>query len=271
MHSRHFASAYIELDEFQSNGEGEEAIPVKIMSIGRRELVLPPPFTLVTLREAGDAFAHARAIAGEAGAGTLGGRRGFDLVDCAVVLEPAEPLALARLAFYPAMNALADAVAAHCAPEHPLTFDWPGGIRLDGVLVGDGRLAWPEDARDAAVPDWLVFGARLRIATLDGPEAAGGELGIDAVGGLEGDAESFVESFARHLMANLHGFSEDRGASQVSHYVERLAPSDSGDSSFAIDVNGDLLVTTDRGRRRRLFVEALARQGERDAEGRLPA
>jgi len=269
LHSRHFASAYIELDEFQSNGEGEEAIPVKITSIGRRELVLPPPFTLITLREAGDAFAHAQAVAGEAGAGTLVWARRFDLIDCAVVLEPAEPLALARLAFYPAMNALADALAAHCAPEHPLTFDWPDGIRLDGVPVGDGRLAWPEGARDAAVPDWLVFGARLRVATLDGPGEGEGALGIDELGGLEGDAEGLVESFARHLMANLHGFSEDRGVSQVLHYVERLAPRDSGDSSFSVDVNGDLLVTTGRDRRRRLFVEALARHGERDAEGRL--
>lgn len=258
----------MELDEFQSHDAGEETISVRITSVGRRELMLPPPFTLITLREAGDAFAHAQAIAGKAGAGTLVWARRFDLVDCAVVLEPAEPLALARLAFYPAMNALADAVAAHCAPEHPLAFDWPGGIRLDGVPVGDGRLAWPKDAHDAAVPDWLVFGARVRIATLDG-QADGERLGLDQVGGMEGDAESLVESFARHLMANLHGFSGDRGASQVPRYVERLAPSDSGDSSFAIDVNGDLVVTTGGGRRRHLFVEALERGA--DKAGRRPA
>ena len=35
------------------------------------ELILPPPFTLVTLREVGDAFAHAVTIAPEHGAGTL--------------------------------------------------------------------------------------------------------------------------------------------------------------------------------------------------------
>ena len=35
------------------------------------ELALPPPFTLVRLRELGDAFAYAKSIAAEQGAGTL--------------------------------------------------------------------------------------------------------------------------------------------------------------------------------------------------------
>jgi hypothetical protein len=35
------------------------------------ELTLPPPFTLVRLRELGDAFAHAASIAPAQGAGTL--------------------------------------------------------------------------------------------------------------------------------------------------------------------------------------------------------
>ena len=36
-------------------------------------LDLPPPFRLVTLREAGDAFAHARSIAADEGAGSAAG------------------------------------------------------------------------------------------------------------------------------------------------------------------------------------------------------
>ena len=47
-------------------------------------LDLPPPFRLVTLREVGDAFAHAKAIAAEAGAGTLVYVGRFDLVEFAV-------------------------------------------------------------------------------------------------------------------------------------------------------------------------------------------
>ena len=83
-------------------------------------LALPPPFSLVTLRESGDAFAHACRIAGEAGAGTLVGVGRFDLVEFAVVLEPEEPLRSARRAFYAGMAALADAIAANGPAEIPL-------------------------------------------------------------------------------------------------------------------------------------------------------
>lgn len=72
---------------------------------------LPPPFRPVVLREVGDAFAHACAHGGELGAGTLVFVGRFDLAEFAVVLEPDEPLAAARCAFYAAMVALADALA----------------------------------------------------------------------------------------------------------------------------------------------------------------
>jgi hypothetical protein len=51
---------------------------------------LPPPFTLVRLRESGDAFAHACGIAPKRGAGTLVCVGRFDLAEFAVVLEPGE-------------------------------------------------------------------------------------------------------------------------------------------------------------------------------------
>ncbi|MEA2977030.1 MAG: hypothetical protein QOF19_2550, partial [Alphaproteobacteria bacterium] len=70
-------------------------------------LDLPPPFHLVTPREAGDAFAHAQAVADDQGAGTLVFVGRFDLAEFAVVLEPEEPLRTARRALYAGMNALA--------------------------------------------------------------------------------------------------------------------------------------------------------------------
>ena len=92
-------------------------------------LDLPPPYRLVTLREVGDAFAHACAIAADEGAGTLVYVGRFDLAEFAVVLEPDEPLRLARRAFYAGMTALADALAAHAPPEKPMTIDWPDASR----------------------------------------------------------------------------------------------------------------------------------------------
>src|SRR2546428_9203785 len=86
-------------------------------------LDLPPPFRLVPLREAGDAFAHATTIAAEAGAGTLVWVGRFDLVEFALVLEPDEPLRSARRAFYAGMTALADALLVHAPPEKIIAFD----------------------------------------------------------------------------------------------------------------------------------------------------
>jgi Biotin/lipoate A/B protein ligase family len=104
-----------------------------------RGLDLPPPFRLVTLREVGDAFAHAAAVAAEDGAGTLVHVGRFDLAEFAVVLEPDEPLRTARRAIYTGICALGDALAANAPPEKPISFDWPDAIRVDGGLVGGAR------------------------------------------------------------------------------------------------------------------------------------
>src|SRR5215510_11544052 len=103
-------------------------------------LDLPPLFRLVTLREVGDAMAHATAVAAKEGAGTLVHVGRFDLAEFAVVLEPDEPLRQARRAVYAGAVALADALAVHAPPERPIAFDWPDAIRVDGGLVGGVRL-----------------------------------------------------------------------------------------------------------------------------------
>ena len=43
----------------------------RLQRSSQRTLDLPPPFKLVTLREVGDAFAHAVGVASDVGAGTL--------------------------------------------------------------------------------------------------------------------------------------------------------------------------------------------------------
>jgi len=134
------------------------------------ELTLPPPFTLVRLRELGDAFAHAASIAAEQGAGTLVYVGRFDLAEFAVVLEPDEPLRLARRAFYAGMAALADALTAHTQPETAITIDWPDSIAVNHGLVGGGRLAWPKGISEDETPPWLVFGAMIRTVSMSGSE-----------------------------------------------------------------------------------------------------
>ena len=83
---------------------------IRTSSLTSPAIELPPPFRLVTLREVGDAFAHAVANAAEEGAGTLVYVGRFDLAEFAVVLEPEEPLRIARRTIYAGMSALADAM-----------------------------------------------------------------------------------------------------------------------------------------------------------------
>src|SRR5689334_16935758 len=182
------------------------------------QLDLPPPFTLVTLREAGDAFAHAVAIAPEQGAGTLTYVGRFDLAEFAVVLEPDEPLKTARRAFYAGCVALADALAVFAPPEKPITFDWPGGIRVDGGLVGGARLAWPPGADEDRPPDWLVFGGMIRTVALDEDEPGVTPLvaALEAEGFDDAGSGRLVESFARHLMVAVDTWQE-RGFREMAN------------------------------------------------------
>lgn len=205
-------------------------------------LDLPPLYNLVVLRDGGDAFAHACAIAGEQGAGTLVWVRRFDVAEFAVVLEPEEAFAQARLALYAGMNALADALSTYAPPSRPITFDWPDAIRVDGVLVGGGRLGWPSGTRGDETPAWLVFSAMIRTAAARADEpgmrplvGALDELGFDAA-----DAGDIVASFSRHLMTAFDAWSEAGFALQARRWLDRVSPKG---IEVRIGDDGDLLLS----------------------------
>jgi biotin-(acetyl-CoA carboxylase) ligase len=206
------------------------------------ELTLPPLFTLVRLRELGDAFAHAQSIAAEQGAGTLVYVGRFDLAEFAMVLEPDEPLRKARRSLYAGMTALADALAVHAQPETAITIDWPDSILVNAGLVGGGRLAWPQAVKEDETPPWLVFGAMIRTVSVSGIEPGLNPLvtALEEEGFTDAMSDKVLESFARHFMVAVDGWQE-KGFGAVAHrYLERL-PRESG-LRRDIDDNGDLLV-----------------------------
>lgn len=166
-----------------------------------RHLTLPPPYTAYHV-EGGDIAEAAVARAAE-GAGTLlwsfrpGAAPGR--LDFAVVLEPDEPLAEARRAALAGQVALAEALAAHCAPERAVRLSPQGEVVLDTSRLGGLRLVAPPGAEDA-VPDWLVLAVEL-IADrdhLDHPGQVPKSISLREEG-FE-DPAAIVESFAAHLM-----------------------------------------------------------------------
>ncbi|MFB9269962.1 biotin/lipoate--protein ligase family protein [Bradyrhizobium erythrophlei] len=203
---------------------------------------MPPPFTLVRLRESRDAFAHAINIAEESGAGTLTYVGRFDLAEFAVVLEPAEPLRMARRAFYAGMVALTDALRAYAPPNKEVAIDWPDAIRVDGGLVGGGRLGWPSSAREDEPPRWLVFGAMIRTVAMLDTGAGVNPLAsaLDQEGFGEAGAVQITESFARHLMLATDTWQTDGFDAISREFLKRLARE--GQTSRMIDGHGDLLV-----------------------------
>jgi biotin-(acetyl-CoA carboxylase) ligase len=203
---------------------------------------LPPPFTLVMLREVGDAFAHAVEVAPEQGAGTLTYVGRFDLAEFAVVLEPDEPLRTARRMLHLGMVALIDALLTYAPPERMVEIDWPDTIRVDGGLVGGGRIAWPKDAREDEPPAWMVFGGMIRTVSMSDAEPGLNPLSaaLEEEGFTDLTAAALVESFARHLMVHSDAWQEYGFAAVAKEYVNRL-PRDKG-VRRDIDEDGDLLV-----------------------------
>jgi biotin-(acetyl-CoA carboxylase) ligase len=238
-----------------------------------RGLDLPPPFRLLTLREVGDAFAHATAIAADEGAGTLVHVGRFDLAEFAVVLEPEEPLRSARRVVYTGMCALGDALAAIAPPEKTISFDWPDAIRVDGGLVGGVRLAWPPGAGEHDVPEWMVFGAMIRLVAMgeDEPGLRPLVATLDDEGFGNLDAAGLVEGFTRHLMSTLDTGQESGFGAVAGAYLSRLAPIPGGLEGNSpglspaaigpqIDIEGDLMIRRagTGGSDRRSLADALA-------------
>lgn len=207
------------------------------------DIDLPPVYRLVTLRETGDAFSHARAIAAEEGAGTFVWVRRYEAVEAAIVLEPEEALATARRTLYAGLNALADALAAWAPPERPIEFDWPDTLRFDGAILGGARLAWAPGTAEDAVPDWMVLGVMLRTASVRVDDS--GQVLIQGTT-LEDEGfdmtESYrlVESFARQFMVQVDLW-QDKGFKPVGEQWLARLPRDARERR-GIDANGDLLI-----------------------------
>ncbi len=238
------------------------------------DIRLPPPFRLVTLREVGNAFAHAKTHAPEEGAGTLVFVGRFDLAEFAVVLEPDEPLKIARRAFHACMAALADTLTAHAPPETDIHIDWPDSISVNRGLVGGGQMAWPENADESEPPAWLVFGAMVRLVSMTGTDAGLHPLSaaLEDEGFDEAGAERLMESYARHLMVMLDAWQEQGFAAVAKSYLQRLAPEAEKSIRRDIDDNGDLLVRRVGNAQveRRSLVSALATPSWLDPATRGP-
>src|SRR3546814_9955701 len=119
------------------------------------------------------------------------------------------------------MIALADALSFHSPPERPVSFDCPDAIRIDVVVVGGGRLGWPDEASEDEIPSWLVFSGMVRTFAIHAGEPGLRPLhgALDEVGFEEVDSAEIIASFTRHLMAGFHDRNE---ASRSEEHTSEL-------------------------------------------------
>lgn len=227
----------------------------------------PPLITPYKLRERQDAFGEAVRGAGGhgddyCGAGSLFYVGRFELIEFAVVLEPLEPLRLARKIFYAGMNGLAEAMAVLSPPEKAIQFKYPGSLYFDGALIGGGRLGVPPGCGEDETPDWLVFGAMVRAGGMRdlgiglGPEITT----LDDEGFEAWNPPEFAASFARNFLVEVDSWSE-RGMAGIGPRYLALLEKNRGETRRGIDENGDLLIHEEgrTGARRVSFVDALHR------------
>ncbi|MGY6409520.1 MAG: biotin/lipoate--protein ligase family protein [Alkalilacustris sp.] len=233
-------------------------------ALGDTALRLPPPYTLHRVQ--GDVLDAAVALAPAEGAGTLVLQERPGLLGIAVVLEPEQPLAVARLAFLVGMAALADALAAHCPPERTVRFVWPDEIRYDKSRLGGGRFAVAPGCGEGDVPDWMVFAAEL-LADRDGLAEPGRYP--DSISLAEDDfapAADIVESFAAYLMLYFDRWAHEGIAAVTNRYLMRIDPPL---LRGVRRIEGDALVEVSHsGATRRIgLMEGLAASRWRDGSG----
>ncbi|MEI8144596.1 MAG: biotin/lipoate--protein ligase family protein [Alphaproteobacteria bacterium] len=222
-------------------------------------LDLPPGYRLIPLRESGDAFAHACRVADAEGAGSLVWVQRFDVAEFAVILEPDAPLSQARRVLFMGMAALADAVASLCPPERAVTIAFPDTLLFDGGLVGGGRLGWPKKTTDSERPDWLVFGAVVRVAFSNQVEPGATPMvtALDEEGFMGGGPAIIIEAFARYFMRAVDQWQISGFGSVEKDYIGRLNKDRPGDQ-HSLDDAGNLIIRPAIGEPRQLsLIEGL--------------
>ncbi|MCJ2080325.1 biotin/lipoate--protein ligase family protein, partial [Methylobacterium sp. J-090] len=105
-----------------------------------------------------------------------------------------------------------------------------------------GRLDWPKDCAEEAVPDWLVFSAMVIVSKshLGDPGLTPDSTALDEEGFGPGIRLALVESFSRNLMKAFATWEEDGfdgiGARYLAHLPQAVG------ARAAIDRNGAALL-----------------------------
>ena len=194
------------------------------------KLSAPSMYRPVAAGDGEDPFDLACALARDgAEPATLVWTPGEDLMECAIVLGPEDPLGPSLLVALVAMVGIGDALGALIPPTIPVGFAWPDRILVSGATAGRLRIASADTIDDTAVPDWMVLGLSIAVTgqSIETFPNGGLHTALHAEGCEDVGAHDLLESFSRHFLYWMNrwqddGFSPVRGAwlSRAAGYGE---------------------------------------------------
>jgi len=215
-------------------------------------LNLPPLFTAHPVDPGADVMAEASGIAAAGGgAGTLVYSVRPDLWDCAVVLEPEQPLSEALKVAYLAMLAVNDALGSTLPAQIGVGFGWPDRILVNGALAGGITLV-SETAQSERVPDWMVSHVTVDVMGDPGrqdPGAVKDRTSLMDEGSWPISVGTLIESFARYFLSWLNRW-QDQGFQPVKTEWEGRAEGRNAAVDFALPggrIAGDWVGLNDAG------------------------
>jgi biotin-(acetyl-CoA carboxylase) ligase len=224
-------------------------------------------------------WAVARAREAKLGAGDLGWSEDRDNLRMALVLEPEVARPRCPEIIYAAMVAIGDSIGALSPPEVSITYRWPSIILANEGEVGFVDLVLAEDEQEG-VPAWMVLSAYLRLRPGKNSPEPGRDPGQTSLwdeGCSDIGRSALLESASRHIVTQIHGWSEDGFKPIHEQWWGRLSGSgalapgvvenQAGETLLGLDESGNALLKTASGTKALTTTDALERLRKQRGSG----
>lgn len=132
--------------------------------------------------------------------------------ELAIALEPEVAASRSLQMMLALMVAFGDAFGSIGPPEIGLFYRWPGGLVVNGALVGDVCAALPRGTEAGEEPDWLIVGLNVRMKRRSLDAEPGHDLEnttLEDEGCADLTLTGLVESVSRHFLVWVHTWQED--------------------------------------------------------------
>ncbi len=227
----------------------------------KQSLSLPPLFTGRPVDAGVDVPSVAREAAeAGGGAGTLVYAVRPDLCECALALEPEQPLRGSLAVAYLTMLAVNDALGSTLPAQIGVGFGWPDRIMVNGALAGGITLTSATDSLEQ-VPDWMVAHFVIDVMgdpSRDDPGSVRERTSLMDEGSGPFSVGELIESFARYFLSWVNrwqdqGFEpvkacwEGRADGRDAHIDLTLPGGRIAGEWTGLSQTGDLIVRIDEG------------------------